>query len=138
IKTVPKRGYKLLVAAEVSTEVEKLPASTEEKAQRAAYAGWRWGAVCAGLMVALTGLWTLTQKRSEPAVVIDMAPLCFDSMDADGSGYLVIVSLLQTAGGVVEYPARFDLRQNEVLSAVDAPLCDIAGALGTNLDSTGG
>src|SRR5690606_1743072 len=104
IKTVPKRGYKLLVAAELITEVEIPPAPAEGEVPRVILTGWRWSAVCVGLIVVLAAVWTLAQYRSEPAVVIDMAPLCFDSMDADGSGYLVIVSLLRTAGGVAEYP----------------------------------
>lgn len=143
IKTVPKRGYKLLVPAR-NEDPEEPPAAAAimmQVRQRSRLPGWRQIVCSVVFILAAAGLGVLVEMKrggGASALVLDMAPLCFASTDAQGKRYLLIVGLVQADEGSQAYPQQLNLRHGDTMDPRDVMACDISGVLVPRLDATGG
>ena len=135
IKTVPRRGYKLLTPV-LADDPEQPPPGATTPPQRLAWLDWRVAILCCTAIVILAGLGSFIERlhgTDSSGLVLDMAPLCVDSIDTNGKRYLLVVSLIQTHDGVREHPGRFHLQRSEaltdVLNSQDVMPCDITRVL---------
>lgn len=123
IKTVPRRGYKLLtpVLADVPEEPPATISVATALRQRFAWLNWRVAILCCTASLMLAGLGASAERlrgTNSSGLVLDMAPLCVDSIDADGNRYLLVVSLIQTNDGIHGHSERFHLQRSEALGDV--------------------
>ena len=140
VKTVPKRGYKLLTNAPVAEQAVSglAPALTTSLRQRLPLSGWHQAVLCAACSVMLVGLGMFVESRREAlasVLVLDTAPLC--SISAGNEGYLLLVSLVQKGTGASGYPKGFGLRRGDLQDG-DVVACADRGFLAPFMDATGG
>jgi len=145
IKTVPKRGYKLLTDALVAEPIQPI-ASVERAAVpplaarlRLPLAGWRQAALCGACSVVLVVFGLFMEASREAAasvVVLESAPLC--SISTGSEGYLLLVSLVQTGTGSKQSPRGFGLRRSNLEDGRDIAECADRSMLAPLMDSTGG
>src|SRR5690606_18233117 len=140
VKTVPKRGYKLLTNAPVAEQAVSglAPALTTSLRQRLPLSGWHQAVLCAACSVMLVGLGMFVESRREAlasVLVLDTAPLC--SISGGNEGYLLLVSLVQEGTGASGYPKGFGLRRGDLQDG-DVVACADRGFLAPFMDATGG
>lgn len=136
IKTVPKRGYKLVALAPVAEPAVSAPARPlSVPVQGLGLAGWRQLALFGVFSAMLVGLGMLVESRREAAasvVVVESAPLC--RINTGTEGYLLLVSVVQTDAGSAQPARGFGLRRGDLEDSRDLALC----AAGPLMDATGG
>lgn len=140
IRTLPKRGYRLVALDGGSAGKSTAAPVAMQLRQWSERIGRHQVALCATLVLMLVGLgmFSETKRADASALMLDMAPLCFDGVDGDGKGYLLIVGLVQTEEGSTAYPEHLSFRHGDLLNAQDVMACDIRGVLAPRLDATGG
>lgn len=137
LKTVPKRGYKLLPPSQAADPAETAVSPTLLTARlqhRLTLKGWPRTVVWCLCSVMLIGLGMLVEARREAVasvVVVETAPLC--RINTGGEGYLLLVSVVQTDAGTAPPLTGLSLRHGdlrdgrEVAACAGAPLMDATG-----------
>jgi len=140
IKTVPKRGYKLLTNALVGEQaVSGFAPSLTTRLRQHSLSGWQQAVLCGACGVMLIGLGMFVEARREAVasfLVLDTAPLC--SISAGNEGYLLLVSLVQKGADSAQYPSGFGLRLGDLQDGRDVTPCADRGMLAPLMDATGG